>query len=199
MPYGTEYIDTVTSTGNLTITNSVSASGNLTPQTVTQGSKIIYPLLSGSVVNTTGAVTIQVATGIPSWVKRISLTFSGVSFSTSSIPLVQVGYGATPTWQTTGYVATGENYAAASNTCSTSSSGFPIGTLATIAPWYIVFTLCNSPGTNTWTGSYSGTTATQVAFGGGTVTLSGALTAIRITSPGGTAGFNAGTINIMYE
>jgi hypothetical protein len=37
------------------------------------------------------------------------------------------------------------------------------------------------------------------AVGGGNITLSGALTAIRLTTSGGTDTFDAGSINILYE
>ena len=55
---------------------------------------------------------------------------------------------------------------------------------------------------STWVGSGSIGDSSGNAYhgvGGGTVTLSGALDRIRVTTTTGTPAFDAGTINIQYE
>jgi hypothetical protein len=55
-------------------------------------------------------------------------------------------------------------------------------------------------GSNVWIESYSGKLGTtNSTFGGGDVTLSAPIDRVRITTPGGTATFDAGSINILYE
>ena len=59
--------------------------------------------------------------------------------------------------------------------------------------------ICNVSANN-WVESFSGFySGTSGAFGGGTKTLSDTLTQIRITTVNGTATFDAGSINILYE
>lgn len=53
---------------------------------------------------------------------------------------------------------------------------------------------------NTWVASLSGGYETiYIAVGGGSVTLSGVLDRVRITTANGTDTFDTGTVNIMYE
>jgi hypothetical protein len=54
---------------------------------------------------------------------------------------------------------------------------------------------------NNWVASYSGGDSVSVAalFGGGSVSLAGALDRVRITTVNGTDTFDAGSINILYE
>ena len=57
-------------------------------------------------------------------------------------------------------------------------------------------------GSNSW--AFSCTTAdapvqAQMHFGAGSVALSGTLDRVRLTTVGGTATFDAGSVNIMYE
>jgi hypothetical protein len=57
-----------------------------------------------------------------------------------------------------------------------------------------------SMGSNIYVSSHAIKSATtSTGTGGGDVTLSGALDRVRITSANGTATFDAGSINILYE
>jgi len=58
-----------------------------------------------------------------------------------------------------------------------------------------------TPSVNSWVSSLSGAnTGANVIYGGnGTVTLGGTLDRVRITTVAGTATFDAGSINILYE
>jgi hypothetical protein len=62
----------------------------------------------------------------------------------------------------------------------------------------IIFTLV---GSNQWvaTGTYVSSGTATVSTSGGSVTLSGTLDRVRITTDNGTDTFDAGSINILYE
>jgi hypothetical protein len=134
-------------------------------------------------------------TDIPSWVKRITVMFSGVSTNGTSV--IQIQLGDSGGVETTGYSSGAQN---GINTPAFFSSGFAIES-GGVAAWtrggQIVISLV---GSNTWVYS-SGITATsaQILFGSGVKTLSDTLTQIRITTVNGTDTFDAGTINILYE
>jgi len=141
-------------------------------------------------------------TGIPSWVKRITVMLVGISTNGSSLLRFQLGSGS-PT--TSGYLGAQISITAGQATGgNNSSSGFDIqtyGPAATAAALYsgsIVFTLTTG---NTWTGSgivgqQANATAGVVA---GYIALSGTLDRVRITTVNGTDTFDAGSINILYE
>jgi len=136
-------------------------------------------------------------TGIPSWVKRITVMLNGVSLSGSSSLRFRLGTGGTVA--TSGYLGTTSN-PAGSPTTQTFTAGFDMYgglTAPTAAYGAAVFTLI---GSNAWVGSVN--IATSLAgFNviAGTVTLGGALDIVRITTINGTDTFDAGTINIMWE
>jgi len=136
-------------------------------------------------------------TGLPNWVKRITVMFNEVSGSGSSFRLVQLGTGST-TYTTSGYLATTSVVATTVNTTS-STAGFIMyqDNAAYVLSGHMVIT--NVSG-NIWVNSHTGKVATTTSiFGGGSVTLGAALTAIRITTVGGTDTFDAGSVNILYE
>ena len=58
-------------------------------------------------------------TGIPSWVKRVTVMFDGVSTNGASNCLVQIGAGSVTT---SGYISTGNAYTNAVNTVGASST-----------------------------------------------------------------------------
>jgi hypothetical protein len=137
-------------------------------------------------------------TSIPSWVKRITVMFSGVSTNGTSFYLVQLGDAGGI--ENTGYLGSCSTFDS-SPAATNYSSGF-LATESGNAAWLThgLMTLANVSG-NLWAEShYLGLTgATAVSIGGGTKTLSDTLTQIRITTVNGTDTFDAGTINIMYE
>jgi hypothetical protein len=152
-------------------------------------------ITSGTAVASTSGTSIDF-TSIPSWVKRITVMFNGVSTNSTSIPQVQLGYSGGI--ETTGYTSNG--YTSNTNN-SSSTTGFLLGggSGATYARVGIA-TICLM-GSNLWAFSYSG--GVSVAGGGeaagGTKTTTGTLDRIRITTVNGTDTFDAGTINILYE
>ena len=137
-------------------------------------------------------------TGIPSWVKRITVMFSGVSTNGTSEPLVQIGTSSGV--EATGYVSTSVNAIGGSTSvASSSTAGFNLRSIlaANIISGQMVITLV---GSNTWISSHTAKgSATFSICGAGDKTLSDTLTQVRITTVNGTDTFDAGTINILYE
>jgi hypothetical protein len=136
-------------------------------------------------------------TGIPSWVKRVTVLCSGISKSGTANFLFQLGDSGGV--ETTGYV--GGTFSASSGTLlyTSPTNGFQtLGDAAGVVLVYgsIVFT--NISG-DTWVASgllFGNNFNTQVA---GEKTLSAVLDRVRITTTNGTDTFDAGTINIIYE
>jgi hypothetical protein len=134
-------------------------------------------------------------TSIPSWVKRITVMFSGVSTSGTSLPQIQLGAGSVTT---SGYAAASANNASASSATVVATSGFIINSANaanTLSGLFVISLL----GNNAWTlfGAVAAS-ANQYSSSGG-VTLGGTLDRVRITTVNGTDTFDAGSINILYE
>jgi hypothetical protein len=139
-------------------------------------------------------------TGIPSWVKRITVMFSGVSTNGSSAFLMQLG--TSSGFTTSGYNSYGAAMGGSSISAITSTAGILCsGSTATANNYGGVVILGNVSG-NTWAGSSSiGTSASTTnggGFGAGNVTLSAVLDRVRVTTVSANT-FDAGSINIMYE
>lgn len=152
-------------------------------------------LVSGTAVSATG--TSIDFTGIPAWVKRITVILSGVSSSGTSPYLLQLGSGSVTT---SGYLGATTNFGtgvASSN--NTTGCGLVQNANAT-SVYRCICTICNITG-NTWvasgTGGFSDFAGTSVFAS--SVSLSGTLDRVRITTVNGTDTFDAGTINILYE
>lgn len=159
------------------------------------------PLQRGTTVATTSGTTVTVATGIPDWVSRVTVILSGVSLSGTSMPLIQFGTGSTPTYTTSGYVSSSDNYTSTPGPSASSTAGFRIGSSsAATTLWYAAYTFV-SLGSNIWVGSLVTATASGagVGFSAGGVTLGGPLTAIRLNTVNGTDTFDAGNVNYIYE
>ncbi len=169
----------------------------LTGTTIT-GTSVRGGITSGTVVASTSGTSIDF-TSIPSYVKRITVMFDGVSLNGVSHLLVQIGDSGGI--ETTSYKA----QSTISNTGSAtlnSVAGFPI--YASEA----AFTqngnlIINTLGSNTWTATGTnamiGGSANSMNMTGGSKTLSGTLDRIRITTVNGTDTFDAGSINILLE
>ena len=203
---GTEFL-TVDTSNNATLSNNLAVTGTLTAtgaitgsSTVAGSTGILYPLTSGTAVATTSGTSIDF-TSIPSWVKRITVMFNGVSTSSTSQPIVQVGSGSVIT---TGYTSIA-NYAGTPGTGSTSAtSGLLLGAANGATELRYGAMIINLLGSNTWVASASaavseGASLYGILAGGVTPALSGALDRVRITTVNGTDTFDAGSVNILYE
>jgi hypothetical protein len=183
---GTEGITTpaITTTGEI-------VSGT----TVADATAVIRPLVSATSVTASG--TSVDFTSIPSWVKRITVMFSGVSTSGTSI--VQVQLGDSGGIETSGYSTSA--WSASTNYLTTNATGIPVdatGNAATVRA--AVIPIVNVTG-NIWVSSFVSASQGVSAncLSGGTKTLSDVLTQIRITTVNGTDTFDAGSINILFE
>jgi len=166
--------------------------------TINDGTATLRPLVSGTSQATTSGTT-KDFTAIPSWVKRITINFGGVSLSGTSNLLVQLGTGST-TFTTSGYasqVVTGLASVAASN----STAGFVVSSNFVASDTASGVITISTIGSNTWVegGTLARNGSNGASFSAGAVSLGAALTAVRITTVNGTDTFDAGSINILYE
>ncbi len=158
---------------------------------------------SGTSVASTSGTSITF-TGIPSWVKRITVMLNTVSTNGATALLIQIG----PSGgiETTGYDSIAGSITTTNNTTrgagSTSGfllSGSPPGATATPSG---VITLVNIS-SNIWLAS--GNIAESNAVGPGTTTVGGTkslaniLDRVRVTTTNSTDTFDGGSINILYE
>jgi hypothetical protein len=178
------------------VTLAAPAVAGSTTQTLVDVTGTLAPVVSGTAVASTSGTSIDF-TGIPSWVKRITVMFSGVS--TNGLSFFRVRIGPIAGVETTGYVG-----ASGSPTSATVfSGGFDIiSNNAASTTQQGLFTLALlDASTNTWAASWVLGNAVNpaVGIGGGSKPLSGALSIVRITTVNGTDTFDAGTINILYE
>ena len=160
---------------------------------VTTNTGAVYNgIQSGTAVASTSGTSIDF-TSIPSWVKRITVMFNGVSTNGSSDLLVQIGSGS---FTTSGYGSQGSYGTNAFN----STSGFNCASGmagSSIIRGHVVITLV---GSNAWVQSGVISVSGQYAsLSGGILSLSGTLDRVRITTVNGTDTFDAGSINILYE
>ena len=136
-------------------------------------------------------------TGIPTWAKKITVMFNGVSTSGTSSPIIQIGSGSV---ETSGYLSSAATLTNAGAVAVASyTAGFGIGSLLaanTISGHITLITL----GSNIWTvsGSVKQSTTIISSFAGDK-TASGTIDRIRLTTVGGTDIFDAGSVNILIE
>jgi len=153
--------------------------------------------IAGTAVASTSGTSITF-TSIPSWVKRVTLMFNGVSSNGSSVPRVQLGAGSTTT---SGYVGVNVLLGAVLGN-GTLSAGFDVNPGLSNAgnafTGTLVFSLITS---NTWVGvaSLADPFGSTSCLTQGSVSLSGALDRVVISMINGTDTFDAGSINILYE
>ena len=169
-------------------------SGNVTANGL---STELRPLVLGTAQVSTSGTAIDF-TGIPSWAKRVTVLFSGVSASGTSPIIVQLGTSGGVV--TSGYVgAQGATAATAAGTTNI-TNGLGVYSVAAATDTFAgKAEFCLLSG-NLWVGSsVVAANSVRTTFAGTTVTLSGILDRIRVTTVNGTDTFDAGTINIMWE
>ncbi len=165
---------------------------------VTTNSGAVYDGISRGTAVTASGTSVDF-TSIPSWVKKITVMFDGVSTNGTSSFLVQLGDSGGI--ENTGYIA-GSTYSNNTSATTSSTAGYILnyGGFASAATTIQGVLSVNNLNTNTWVASHavSGNTGPSV-YGGGSKTLSATLDRIRITTVNGTDTFDAGSINILYE
>lgn len=154
-------------------------------------------ITAGSTVTATGG-SVTLASGLPNWVKRITVTFKGVSLNSGQNILIQLGTSGGVV--TVGYQATSNRMGAAGTNNSTSTGGFIINNSDAGFFFNGAMQICaiDTPARG-WVSSHSGRNdGSFVVCGGGDVTLAADLTSVTAVTTGG-ASFDNGSINIFYE
>ena len=179
------------SSGSNNVVLNADGTSTLTPSNI---------IKSGTAVASTSGTAIDF-TGIPAWVKRITVMFNGVS--TSGASFVQVQLGTSAGIQTTGY----ESYhsylsSTPSYGLASASTGFVLYAGSATSVRNGIMTIATL-GMNEWVSSHSiGCSDGPLVVtlnGGGRKSLLSAPTTVRITTVNGTDTFDYGFVNILME
>lgn len=136
-------------------------------------------------------------TGIPSWAKRITVMFNGVSTNGTSPYLIQLG--TSGGIENSGYLGAASTITSSVATTANSTGLMFVRNPAAIEA-YSGMSIISSMSSNIWSQfGVTGTPNVATTSSGGSKTLSGTLDRLRITTVNGTDTFDAGTINISYE
>jgi hypothetical protein len=187
---------TSTNTGAATEAMVLSGGGNLTVSGTLSAAGVagnIYPSVYETVQAANAAT--ETFTGIPSWVKKITIIFDRVSLSTADRVMVQIGDSGGI--ETTGY--TGGSQVGGSNFAG-DGTGYPVFFNDAARNYSGALALYNVTG-NRWV--LSGVLGRDDGFAvmcGGSKELSAVLTQLQITRFTGSTGvFDNGQFNILYE
>ena len=153
-------------------------------------------LVRATAVATTSGTSVDF-TSIPSWVRRITVMFDGVS--TNGTSPVQIQLGDSGGVETTGYFGDAMAITSSAAAYAAYSSGFVSPGSIAAASRFGFLTIVNIY-SNVW--AASGTVGDNATFAGafqGAKSLSATLDRIRLTTVNGTDTFDAGTVNIIYE
>lgn len=150
-------------------------------------------LTSGTAVASTSGTSIDF-TGIPSWVKRVTVMFAGVSTNGTSPVRLQIGGGSV---ETTGYTSTSTVMGIANGTSTGGFDRYQTAAADITSGWYVLTLI----GSNLWvcTAQYALSTASNPGWITGNKTTASTLDRVRLTTVGGTDTFDAGSVNILYE
>jgi hypothetical protein len=152
---------------------------------------------SGTVQNSTSGTAITF-TGIPSTAKRVTVMLSGVNTSNNSNLLLQLGSGSLAN---TGYFSILTVATSSSVSSSTYTNGIGVDNVGTSSDAMFGIVVLTLMGSNMWVGvsQIGSSSATRTSWGSGSVTLSGALDRVSLTSTSNTQTFTAGSVNILWE
>jgi len=195
-----------TANGGLGASISPTTAGNIVFSTDGANWSSTAKIVRGTSQATTSGTAVGF-TGLPSWVKRVTLLLNEVSTNGTTGLMAQIGSGS---YTTSGYSNGYTMFAPASGASAVggagTATGFAIGGLATVASTLSAVLILNNITGNVWSyfsiaGRSGGTTAQngQQAFFYAPITLGGALDRIQITSIATTETFDAGSVNIFYE
>ena len=165
--------------------------------THTSGTNQKVSLASGTAVASTSGTSVDfiLSADVAPYVKRVTVMFNGVSTSGTSNYQIQIGAGSVTS---SGYAGSSVDGPTLAGTTFTSGFGIRVGSAAAVVHGLVVLTLISG---NIWvaSGNFSRSDSGVFISTGGSVTLSGTLDRLRITTVNGTDTFDAGSINILYE
>ena len=202
---GTTMTVTAVASGTIAVGQLITGTGVTAGTTITalgtgSGSTGTYTVSTSQTVASTTITIVGVDfTGIPSWVKRITVMLVGVSVSGTSQIQVQIGSGSITT---TGYTSAASNNQGSALAVVTSTTGFTTGGANAANLHYTTFNIVNPSGfvyQLFGNGNINSAGTFSVYLASGTVTLSGAIDRLRLTTVNGTDTFDAGSVNILYE
>lgn len=163
---------------------------------VTTNTGAVYDSLQRGTAVTASGTSVDF-TSIPSWVRRITVMFSGVSTNGTSNWVVRIGSGSITS---SGYSSSSSYFVAGGVSTQADTSGFLIrsdNAANVISGAMVIHNFSGNTWVETWVGGNGPNTQTHL--GGGQLALGGTLDRVRITTVNGTDTFDAGTINIIYE
>jgi len=137
-------------------------------------------------------------TGLPSWIKKITVMFNGVSTNgATSNYLIQLGAGSVTTSGYLGATTFLSSIAVSANL----TTGFGIYNASGASQVFHGSVQITTMGSNLWvaSGVLAQSNGAATITTGGSVTLSGTLDRLRITTVNGTDAYDAGSVNILYE
>jgi len=148
--------------------------------------------------NTTAGTSIDF-TNIPSWVKKITVAFNGVSTSGASVPIIQMG--TTSGVETSGYSGYTVGMASGGNALAAWATGAYMNNGSSAAVLYAGSMRLTLVGSNSWAIDLTigQQDSARVMVGGGSKSLAAILDRVRLTTVNGTDTFDAGSVNIIYE
>ena len=216
---GVAVTGTLAVSGAVTLTTALPVLQGGTGVTTSTGTGAVVlgtgPSISSAVMTTMASSVITIGTpvtasgtsisftSIPSWVKRITLSLSGISTNGTSLKTIRIGpVGGV---ETSGYLGGGIQDVSNSSGVVNYTTGFACGSgTSNAAAWLVngtfTLTLLNAS-TNLWSGtSMLCDSASAIIFSSaGSKPLAGTLTQVSLTTQNGTDTFDAGSINILYE
>lgn len=151
-----------------------------------------------SEVATTSGASVDFLT-LPSWAKKITITFDGVSTNGANILAIQLG--TSSGLVTTGYLSAAGQTSAASVSANFYSGGLLLSQNNSSSDLRFGHMLLTKNSSNTWIASSVSPLGNvgSVGYGGGRINLPGVLDKIRITTVGGTDIFDAGSVFLLIE
>jgi len=157
------------------------------------------PLNLGTTVASTSGTAIDF-TGIPAWVRRITVNLAAVSTNGTANYLLRLG--TSSGIEAAGYACSDLTSAGASPVVTnfTTGIGVAVASAGAVVSGRMVFELTNAA-TNLWTatGAFGRSDATVFHTSAGSKSLAGTLDRLRLTAANGTDTFDAGSVNILFE
>jgi len=181
-----------TGTNTGTVGQFLYSQGSGSPPTWASATNLATP------VATTSGTSIDF-TSIPSWVKRITVMFSGVSTTGTSVLCIQIGTSSGV--ETAGYASAYNNLGGGAAGTTTAAFGLVTGPVAAYLYSGIATLVLLNASTNSWalSSQLAAPAGPGLDFGAGSKSLAAVLDRVRLTTLGGANTFDAGSINIMYE